>query len=155
MNIMMSTSNFEYKYINIYFFCGVWGRVENAFALTGTFINCAEWCFHKNNSSSFSGEYSILVSAISIISGRAQKDVPLRTIVYSLTSMYTIFEASFMLLANLLMYHFGVFYQGRPSSCGIYTQQIFSQRFIWSLKHCVHNVVGCDLLCQHVPLILK
>ena len=62
--------------------------------------------------------YSHPGTAICITSGRAQKDVPLRTIVYSPTSEYAIFEASFMLLAHLLTYHFVVLCQGRPSSFG-------------------------------------
>ena len=76
--------------------------------------------------------YSFPGTATCITSGSAWKDVPLRTIVYSPTSGYAIFEASFMLLAHLLMYHFAVLRQSLPSSCGVHIQQIFSQRSILS-----------------------
>ena len=52
--------------------------------------------------------YYLPETVICVTSGRAQKDVPLWTIVYSPMFEYSIFEASFMLLAHLLIYHFVV-----------------------------------------------
>ena len=119
----ISGKNSESKFILFYFFFfsfGVWRRFQNSFSLTVTIVNCVEL---------FWG-YSPAGTVIYITSGSAQNDVLLRTVVYSPTSRYVIFEPSFMLLSCPLMYHFIVLCQGWPTSCGVHIQCIFSQRSI-------------------------
>ena len=83
--------------------------------------------------------YFLPGKATCIISRKAQNDVLLRTADYSPMSRYTIFEATFMLLAHTLIYHFILLCLGRPFSCGVHIQSIFSLRSISTHYRALHS----------------